>query len=216
MLPLWAISNSNKRRNGALHSRRNAPWMSRAQKLSSQPSMAAPTGAEPGVAVPGGAAPAGSAATAGGQQEFRQPSVQHPPPDVGHPELLQVEQRHRGEPDAAYASRWRGDRGPAASGMGWRARVARPDGQGRCSQDSDGRKPARRQPEQLARIPQPPHIVQDNGPPLQSPEKRLGPRQQLAGRRRRAVEEVGRGSLTARRRSRPRQLGLPGASHADD
>ena len=75
--------------------------MSRAQKVSAHDSMAAP---------------AGRLWWFGGQQELRQPSVQHPPPKVSHPELPQVEHCHRGEPDAAYASCWRGDRRPALWG----------------------------------------------------------------------------------------------------
>ena len=44
MLPLCAISSSNKRRYDAADSRRNFSWMSRAQKVSTQDSMAAPGG----------------------------------------------------------------------------------------------------------------------------------------------------------------------------
>ena len=44
MLPLCAISSSNKRRNGAPPSRWNRSWMSRAQKVSAHTSMAAPGG----------------------------------------------------------------------------------------------------------------------------------------------------------------------------
>ena len=44
MLPLCAISSSNKRRNGAPRSRRNGSWMSRAQKASAHASTAAPGG----------------------------------------------------------------------------------------------------------------------------------------------------------------------------
>ena len=41
-------------------------------------------------------------------------------------------------------------------------------------------KPARGQRENFARAPQAPYIVQDDGPALESPQKRLGPCQELA------------------------------------
>ena len=174
----------------------------------------------------------GGARRFGGQQELRQPAVQHPPPDVGDPELLHVAQRHRGEPDAADApagAETGGHAGgamaaapadvdapPAADALLAAAAPVSPVPKGRVDVVrilTVGNRLAASRSSSRA-FPSRPTSSRTTVRPCRTPEKRLGPRQKLAGRRRRAVEEVARSPPHARQPparpgSRPRHLVFP-------